>query len=332
MPARVRGKLSVLLFVLLAALATAGAAAAANGGFSPQYAHSPNAGRINSAYWLIFGFTAFIFVLVETLLVVFVWKYRSRGRGRDVEGAQVHGHTRLELIWTAFPVVILAVIAGFVFYKLPGIADVPAASANDRVNVTVEGHQFYWLYRYPGGAVSINDLHVPVGKVTYLTIESGDVAHSYWIPQLGGKTDAIPGRTNHTWFAPDRAGVFQGQCAEFCGIFHEAMQARVIAEPQSDYETYVSQTAPATLGKQEFQGVCATCHGMQGQGGYGPAIADNPILTQRASLARTIQDGVDTPRAGVMPAVGNTWTKAQIDALAAYVSKHVYKGAATSGG
>jgi cytochrome c oxidase subunit 2 len=333
MPSRVRRKLSFVLVSAVAVLVSAGAAAAANGGFTPQHPHSPNASRINDAYDLILGFTAFIFVLVETLLIVFIWKYRSRGRGREVEGAQVHGHTRLEMIWTAGPVLILAVIAAFVFYKLPGISDVPAAAGtSDRVDVTVEGHQFYWLYRYPNGAVSINDLHVPVGKVAYLSIESADVAHSFWIPQLGGKTDAIPGRTNHTWFQPDRAGVYQGQCAEFCGIFHEGMLGRVIAEPESQYRAYVSRTAPATLGKQEFDGVCATCHGMQGQGGYGPALADNPLLTQRTSLVSIVRNGVDTPRAGVMPPVGNTWTKAQIDALAAYVSKHVYKGATASGG
>jgi cytochrome c oxidase subunit 2 len=331
MPARVRRKLPVLSLVLLAVLATAGAAAAANGGFTPQQPHSPNAERINSAYYLILGFTAAIFVLVETLLVIFVWRYRSRGRGREVEGDQVHGHTRLELIWTAGPVLILAVIAGFVFYLLPGIADVPSAGAADRVNVTVEGHQFYWLYRYPNGAVSIGDLHVPVGKVTYLTIKSADVDHSYWIPQLGGKTDAIPGRVNHSWFQPDTTGVFTGQCAEFCGIYHEAMAARVISEPQSQYETYISRTAPATLGKQEWEGVCATCHGMQGQGGYGPALKSSPLLAQRASLAQILRNGLDTPRPGVMPPVGDTWTQAQIAALAAYVTSHVYKGA-TSGG
>ena len=268
-----RRTLSFLLLAALAVLATAGVAVAANGGFTPQYPHSPNAEGIKKTYLLILGFTALIFVLVESLLVVFIVKYRSRGRGREVEGAQVHGHTRLELLWTAGPVLILAVIAGFVFYKLPGISNVPAASAGNRVDVVVEGHQFYWLYRYPNGAVSINTLHVPVGKVTYLTIRSADVAHSYWIPQLAGKTDAIPGRTNHSWFQPNTTGVFQGQCAEFCGVYHEAMLARVVSEPEAAYRTYVSRTAPKTLGRQEWQGVCATCHGVHGQGGYGPALA-----------------------------------------------------------
>ena len=327
MPARVRRKLPVLTIVLLAVLATAGAAAAANGGFTPQTPHSPNAKSINHAYDLIFILTAAVFVIVETLLVVFIWKYRSRGRGRDVEGPQVHGHTRLELLWTAGPVLILAVIATFIFVKLPGIANVPASSAADRVNITVEAHQFYWQFDYPNGAKSINDLHVPVNQVVYLTIKSADVDHSWWIPQLGGKTDAIPGRTNHTWFKADKIGTFQGQCAEFCGIFHEAMAARVIATSSADYANYISKVAGADLGRAEFQGVCATCHGMQGQGGYGPAIAANPILTQPQSLSPLLHNG----GRALMPAVGNDWTDAQIKALVDYVGKHVYKGA-TSGG
>ena len=326
MPLRVRRKLPVLVFLLAAVLATAGVAAAANGGFTPETPHSPNASRIMSSYDLILGLTAAIFVIVETLLIVFVWKYRSRGRGREVEGAQVHGHTRLELLWTAGPVVILAVIATFIFVKLPGIANVPKASAADQVDVTVEAHQFYWLFRYPNGAVSINDLHVPVGKLVYLTIESADVDHSFWVPQLGGKTDAIPGRTNHTWFQPDHTGVYQGQCAEFCGIYHEAMAIRVIAEPEAAYDAFVSTTAAATLGKQEYEGSCATCHGMKGEGGYGPALTASTLLTQAAPLASRVRDG------GIkMPAVGNTWTSAQMKALYDYVSKHIYTGAASGG-
>jgi cytochrome c oxidase subunit 2 len=330
MPVRVRRKLPLsLLVAALAVLVAAGAAAAANGGFTPQYPHSPNAERISSAYYVILGFTAFIFVGVESVLILFVWKYRSRGRGRSVEGAQVHGHSRLELIWTAGPVVILALIAAFVFYKLPGISNAPAAS--NPIDITVEAHQFYWQFDYPNGARSINDLHVPVGQVVNLRIVSSDVIHSWWVPQLGGKTQAIPGRTNHTWFQADRVGTYQGQCAELCGLYHEAMTARVIAEPAAAYESYVTGKTAATLGEQEFTGVCATCHGMQGQGGYGPALSSSPLLTQRTSLVQILRNGLDTARPGLMPPVGDTWTDGQIDALATYVSKHVYKGA-TSGG
>ena len=322
-----RRKLSLFFLVTFAVLATAGIAAAANGGFTPEFPHSPNAHRINTAYYLILGFTGAIFVLVETALVVFIWKYRSRGRLRTTEGAQVHGNTRLELIWTVIPVVILAAIGIFVFYELPGISNVPKASAADRVNITVEGHQFYWQFDYPNGARSIADLHVPVGKVVHLTIVSPDVNHSWWVPQLGGKTDAIPGRTNHTWFKADRAGTYIGQCAEFCGTFHEAMRARVIATSAPEYESYVSSQARKELGRSEFQGVCATCHGMQGQGAYGPNLSTNPLLVQPTGLASIVRNGF-----GTMPPVGEGWSDAQIKALVQYAKSKIYKGATTSGG
>ena len=322
-----RRKLSLFFLVTFAVLATAGIAAAANGGFTPEFPHSPNAEHINTAYYLILGFTGAIFVLVETALVVFIWKYRSRGRPRTAEGAQVHGNTRLELIWTVIPVVILAAIGIFVFYELPGISDVPKASASDRVNITVEGHQFYWQFDYPNGARSIADLHAPVDKVVYLTIVSPDVNHSWWVPQLGGKTDAIPGRTNHTWFKADRAGTYTGQCAEFCGTFHEAMRARVVVTSAAEFESYVSSQATKELGRSEFQGVCATCHGMQGQGAYGPNLSANPLLIQPSGLASIVRSGF-----GTMPPVGEGWSDAQIKALVQYAKSKIYKGAAASGG
>jgi cytochrome c oxidase subunit 2 len=315
------------MLVPVVALATAGVAAAANGGFTPEAPHSPNARHINSAYYLIFGFTAAIFVIVQAALIVFIWKYRSRGRPRTVEGAQVHGNTRLELIWTALPAIILCIIGIFIFWELPKISNVPAASASDRLNIAVEGHQYYWQFDYPNGARSIGDLHVPAGKVVYLTITSPDVAHSWWIPQLGGKTDAIPGRTNHTWFKADRAGTYTGQCAEFCGLFHEAMHATVIAMPDAEYQTWLAGAATSELGRAEFQGVCATCHGMKGQGDYGPALDANPIVTQAAGLAAIVRNG-----RGKMPPVGLTWTKQQLDTLLAYMKKNVYRGAPASGG
>ena len=308
-----------------AVLATAGVAAAANGGFTPENAHSPNASRTTTAYYVVLAFTAVIFVLVEGLLVTFVWKYRSRGRGRDFDGDQVHGHTRLEVIWTVIPVLILAVIGGVVFYELPGISNAPAAT--DAIHVTVEAHQYYWQFDYPNGARSINDLTVPYGRVVDLKVVSPDVIHSWWIPELGGKIQAIPGVTNHTWFKADKPGTYTGQCAELCGLYHAAMRARVIATTPQDYETFLASTAKADLGRSEFTGVCATCHGMQGQGGYGPALASNTLLTQAAGLTAIVRNG-----RGLMPAVGDTWTAEQMAALVSYVRAHVYKGAAASGG
>jgi cytochrome c oxidase subunit 2 len=326
MPDRVRRKLSLLMLVVgIAVLATAGVAAAANGGFTPVTPHSPNAARTNEVYYVILGFTGAIFLLVETLLVVFVWKYRRRGRPRTADGAQVHGHTRLELIWTVIPVIILCVIGIVVFYELPGISNAPAAA--DPLHITVEGHQFYWQFDYPNGARSINDLHAPVGQVVDLTVESSDVIHSWWIPELGGKIQAIPGHTNHFWFEANKQGTYTGQCAELCGLYHASMQARVLVGTSAQYTKFVRSTAPQVLGKAEFQGVCATCHGMQGQGGYGPNLSSNPLLTQPAGLEAIVRNGRN-----LMPAVGDTWTNEQMQALVKYVKAHVYKGASTSGG
>jgi cytochrome c oxidase subunit II len=312
-------------FVAVAALPAASAATAANGGFTPVTPHSPNAAHTNTAYYVILAFTAAIFVLVEGLLVLFVVKYRTRGGGgtRTDEGAQVHGHTRLELIWTVIPVLILCVIGIVVFIELPHISSAPAAA--NPLRITVEGHQYYWQFDYPNGARTIDDLYVPVGRVVDLRIVSADVIHSWWIPELGGKIQALPGITNHTWFQADDPGTYVGQCAELCGLYHAAMTARVIATSEAEYKANVV-TARKNLGKAEFTGVCATCHGMTGQGGYGPNLSNNPLLTQTSGLLSIVENG-----RGKMPAVADTWDKTQLAALAVYVKTHVFKGAASGG-
>ena len=214
-----RRKALVLLLAFGAALALTAVAYAGNGGFAPATPHSPNAQRINDSYLWISIFTGAIFVLVEGALILFIVKYRRRGRPRSQEGPQIHGATRLELIWTAIPVVILAVIAAFIFYKLPGIQDVPSAKAEGGpLVVRVDAHQFYWQFTYPDGQISIDELHAPLNRTVRVDITSQDVDHSWWIPELGGKFDAIPGHMTHTWFKADRAGTYRGQCGEFCGV------------------------------------------------------------------------------------------------------------------
>jgi cytochrome c oxidase subunit 2 len=321
MPLPVRRILLLAVACSLLALALCGAAVAGgNAGFAPEPPHSPNAARITDAYWFIFAFTAAVFVLVEGLLVAFILKYRSRGRARTVEGAQVHGHTRLELIWTVIPVLILAAIAGFVFYKLPGISDVPVSS-KQRLNVRVDAHQFYWQFTYPDGTISLNELHVPVHKVVYLDLHGWDVIHSFWVPQLAGKTDVIPGRVNHTWFEADKVGTFHGNCAELCGLYHAKMPITVISEPQAQYAAFLAAARPQ-LGKLEFQGTCQTCHGLAGKGGYGPPLAGNPLTQQPTAIAQILQTGRQGPR-GVMPPVGLGWSTAQVRALTTYLKQNL---------
>jgi cytochrome c oxidase subunit II len=331
----VRRRAFLLLFVCVAALAFAAVAWAGNGGFAPKTPASPNASGINRSYKLIALFTGLIFVLVEGTLVWLVFRFRRRKRPRTAEGPQVHGATRLELIWTAAPILVLAAIAAFVFYELPGIKNTPTAKAQGGpLEIHVVGRQFYWQFTYPNAAVSIEELHVPAHRVVSVDINSTDVVHSWWIPQLGGKFDAIPGRTNHTWFKAERPGTYAGQCGEFCGVFHAEMPARVVAGTLGDYTRYIASVRrPLVLGGQEWRGVCATCHGITGKGGYGPNIQSNSLLVQRAGLTRLLMEGQNVlkPVSSYMPPVGRGWTSAQITALMAFLKTHIYKPA-TSGG
>jgi cytochrome c oxidase subunit 2 len=299
------------------ALALADAALAGNGGFLPPTPHSPNAHRITDAYVFVLVFTAIIFVLVEGALVVFVLRYRRGRRPRTAEGPQIHGARRLEILWTVLPVVILAAIGTFVFYKLPGIADAPKALAADETAITIEGRQFYWVFHYPNGAVSFGTMIAPADQVVNETIVSADndVNHSWWVPNLGGKMDAIPGKTNHTWFKGP-AGTYVARCAELCGIQHAAMTAHVKLVPRSEYDTFIARRkadeAGVTLGKEEFDYVCSSCHRLDHRY-IGPALGGNPLLRDRKGIESILRQGV-----GKMPAVGSDWSDAQIDALIAY--------------
>jgi cytochrome c oxidase subunit II len=332
MPRSVRRKTLVLVLVLGAALALAAVAYAGNGGFAPETPHSPNASRINDSYKWISIFTGAIFLLVEGALIWFIIRYRRRGRPRDAEGPQIHAHTRLELIWTAVPVLVLAVIAAFVFYKLPGIQDVPSAKAEGGpLVVRVTAHQFYWQFTYPNGAISIDELHVPVHRTVRVDISSQDVDHSWWIPALDGKFDAIPGKQNHQHFVADRAGTYIGQCGEFCGYEHPHMIARVNAVGGSDFDSWLQQQAQAQkngtsdLGKQTWTGACATCHGLDAKGGFGPNLIGNPILTQRQAIETLVRNGRNK-----MPGVGRGWSDVQMKALIAYLKR--FSGGSSGGG
>jgi cytochrome c oxidase subunit II len=319
MPARVRGR-AFLLAVATAvvaghALVFAGFATGGNGGLLPPPAHSPNAHRITQAYIFVLVFTGAIFLLVEGALIAFVVRYRRGWRARTVDGPQIHGSSRLELIWTVVPVVILAAIGTFVFYLLPGITDAPSAKASDQTTITVEGRQFYWMFRYPNGAVSIGTMIAPADQVVHETVVSpdNDVNHSWWVPNLGGKVDAIPGKINHTWFqAP--AGIYIARCAELCGIQHAKMLGHVHVVPRADYDRFLAERRRAglDLGKEEFTGVCETCHRLN-KAYVGPALGGNPLLTDRKGLETILRQGV-----GKMPPVGSDWSDAQIDALVAY--------------
>lgn len=327
MPTGVRRTAIATLVTSVVALAAASVALAGNAGFLPATPHSPNAHRINDAFVFVAIFTGAIFVLVEGALIAFIVKYRRGKRARTAEGLQIHGSTKLEILWTVVPVVILAVIASFVFYKLPGIADAPKASAADSTRIRIEGHQFYWRFVYPNGAVSINTMVAPADQVVHEDVVGldWDVAHSWWVPDLGGKYDAIPGKTNHTWFkAP--VGTYLARCAELCGIQHALMYGHVKVVPRSEYDAFIAKRAtPAdnyALGQEEWQGVCSSCHRLN-EKYVGPALGGNPLLADRKGIETLLRNGSTN---GKMPPVGKNWTSQQIDALISYTKQFAKKG------
>ena len=327
MPASVRRK---LLFACLSLLALAfvltGSALAGNGGIAPP-AETPQAGRIKDLYWVVLGITAVIFLIVEVSLIVFIVRYRNRDRPRADEGPQIRGHNRLELIWTVIPVLILIAIMSSVFYKLPGIKDVPDANAaGEKLTVEVEGRQFYWTFRYPNGAVAVNDLRLPTGRPIELvvTAPANDVIHSWWIPALAGKMDAIPGKVNHLEFvAPSSPGLYQGQCAEFCGLQHALMLAQARIVTGSEFDAFVSARlrGGSDLGRETFAGACAPCHGMNGEGLIGPPLEGNATLADREQLEQLLANGKNA-----MPPVGRGWDERQTAALFAYLQQEFASG------
>ena len=330
------GKLvAAVSIAVLSVLAAAGPALAGNGGLGPPSPQTPSGEAISRLYWIIFGICAVVFVLVEGALIYVIVRFRRRrDTPAEAEGPQIHGNTRLEIIWTAVPAVILAAMAIFTFTQIPAVQARSVADKNPIV-VKVEGHQFYWQYVYPNGAISVDTLTLPVDKPVELRLTAYDTIHSWWVPSLTGKLDAIPGRTNTLRFVPQTVGQFDGKCAELCGVQHAVMLTTVDVVSQSDYESFLASAQAGTgLGKETWEGACAKCHGLAGEGDIGPAIAGNPALTTEASLTTLLQNGQDTPQLpSYMPAVGATWPESQIAALIAYIksNKTLSTPAATTG-
>jgi cytochrome c oxidase subunit II len=250
----------VLAASLLLLLATAPGALADV--FTPESGGSPNADSINSLYKITLYVGIVMFLIVEGTLIWTLVRYRDR-RGGD-EPEQIRGNTPLELGWTIGAAVILLVLTVITFVFLGRISDPPDSDPDGlgggnqfaaigqpsppdgkALNISVNGQQFLWRYDYPGKAevFSYSEMVVPVHTTVQLRITSSDVAHSWWIPELGGKADAIPGHVNETWFKIPKPGVYKGQCAELCGTNHAEMRARVRALPVGEYEAWVKSQA-----------------------------------------------------------------------------------------
>ncbi len=228
-----------------------------------------------------------VFVLVEGALLYSLIRYRRRpGQGLP---AQTHGNTPLEITWTIIPTILilgLGVWSVFTLFEL----DQPPASAENVLDITVTGHQWWWEFDYPdadgsGKAINTaNELRIPVGRAVRLLLNSDDVIHSFWVPKLAGKVDLIPTRDNRMWIQADETGTYFGQCAEFCGAAHALMkfQVEVLTEPEyaawvADYGTTPLASGDASQGQQLFlgQGTCLACHTIEGVPGAVGTIGPN---------------------------------------------------------
>jgi cytochrome c oxidase subunit II len=236
---------------------------------------------------LVLAICAGIFLVVAGLLTYTLWRFRQRPGDEDREPPQVYGSNQLELAWTVIPIVIVFVLF---LATTRTIYDVQSAvPPADALNVTVVGHQWWWEIRYPKlGIVTANELHVPVSdagkrRPTFLKLESVDVVHSFWVPQLAGKTDVIPNRENHMWIEPTQTGIYDGNCAEYCGTQHAHMMLRVIVHSAEEFEKWLAeQKQPsaddlqARSGRAVFLSTsCVNCHAIQGttaNGSFGPDL------------------------------------------------------------
>jgi cytochrome c oxidase subunit 2 len=210
---------------------------------------------IDGMFWLILWITGIIFVVVELLLIVFLWRYRHR-EGRQV--VYTHGNNRLEVIWTIVPAVICVVLA---LMSRRIWADVKQRMPEDGMPVGVEAEQFAWNIHYPGpdgklftpdDVVTLNQMHIPVGKPIVVTLRSKDVIHSFFLPEFRVKQDAVPGMTTRIWFDGKTVGHWEIACAELCGLGHYRMKGFLTVETQEDFDKWLAeQAAEAAPAAQE---------------------------------------------------------------------------------
>ena len=294
----------------------------------------PSAERIEGLWWFMFAIAAGVVAFVTALLV-----FATLRRRRGIAGEEEPGWTKGLIVGggIVFPIVVLSVLWAF---TLRDVADLSSPPEDPSVRIAVDGRRWWWEVRYPElGIVTANEIHVPVGQTVQLVLTSGDIIHSFWVPELAPKTDMIPGRTNTMWIRAERPGVYRGQCAEFCGLQHANMAFLVIADPPDVFDDWVrgQQATPAepsdpsaARGREVFlSSACIGCHTIQGTEAAGTLGPDLTHMASRRTLgAATIPNTEANLRAWVpnapafkpgvlMPAV--PLTTEELDALVAYL-------------
>jgi cytochrome c oxidase subunit 2 len=241
--------------------------------------------------------TGIIFLAVFALLLYSVIRFRGRAMDGGSEPAQVYGSMQIELAWTIIPTLIVVVLFLATARVIHAIQDAPEPAG--ALDVIAIGHQYWWEFRYPKlGIVTANELHIPISDSghptpTFLQLLSADTDHSFWVPQLAGKTDLIPNHPNPMWMDPQRTGVFLGQCAQYCGTQHAKMLLRVSVDGPEDFASWVRaqqklavEDAGAIAGRRVFErNACMNCHAVGGTPANGRFGPDLTHLMSRATIA-----------------------------------------------
>jgi cytochrome c oxidase subunit 2 len=255
--------------------------------FNPQ---SPFAQSIADLFTWNLAIAGVIFVLVTSLVIYIAIRYRARPG--QPEPAQVFGHRTLEIVWTLAPALILVGVAVSMVSTMRA-ADPPAG--DQQPDLVVTGLQWWWRVEYSkSGVVTANEIHVPVGRPLLVRIQTADVVHDFWVPQLGPKRDITPDQPNHIWLRADTPGTYLGYCSEYCGNEHAWMLIRVIAQPQAEFDAWQraeAQPAAAPAGGDAARGAlifqqhtCVSCHAIAGTSGAARVGPDLTHLAARQTL------------------------------------------------
>jgi cytochrome c oxidase subunit 2 len=307
---------------------------------------SRQAGRIDFVFWFVTAISIMIFALVAAVIVYAVFKFRAQP-GEDADGPPIHGHTGLEIVWTAVPAVLVTAISIVSAVVLAKNDHIPRASAAGKADpltplvVDVTAQQFAWSFKYPGfGNLASPTLKLPLRKTVQLRIHSLDVTHSFWVPEFGQKQDAVPGSETTLAITPDRRGTFPVICTELCGLGHAVMRSRAEVMPAKDFLAWAKGQQKktggpgATSGKAVFtDNGCGSCHTFTPAGAtakIGPDLDKLQQEAQRAGqpLERFIRQSIVDPNAyvepgypkNVMPDSFASLPKPQLDALVSYLS------------
>ncbi|MEI6351212.1 MAG: cytochrome c oxidase subunit II [Verrucomicrobiota bacterium] len=295
---------------------------------------SPQAEAILWLFKVTMAFMAAILLVVTSLVLYSAARFRARPG--QPEPAQVAGNKRLELAWTAVPVLIVIYLT---ILTIRGMS-LSDPAVNRPADLVVTAHQFWWEVRYPkSGVVTANEIHIPAGQKMLLRLESADVIHDFSVPKLARKMDMIPGHPNFIWLESNQPGIYLGQCAEYCGAQHAGMRFRVIAEPPEQFAAWEQAqlapapkpaTAEAERGAELFRKMtCYNCHNIKGSGlnvQFGPdlthlasrrSLAADVLENNRENLARWLADPQAIKPGTLMP--NYRLTKEQVDDLTTYL-------------